>query len=154
MRTATRTEVAELRSGRHAGPGSGLHPVAEAADVGDTVTRHGEDLPALGRSACFTGGWRAGDVQPHQKRPGARGHLSDHGPYAGDSRAGPPGDDLGAVAAPGVAGILWRTPAGIVPEQIPDRVKITGIGAHGLLVKPRSPSAPTLTSHCGTRKSG
>jgi hypothetical protein len=53
----------------------------------------------LCRSACLTSGRRAGDVQPHQKRPGAGGHLGDDRSCTGGSRAGPPGGDLVAVAA-------------------------------------------------------
>jgi hypothetical protein len=57
----------------------------------------------------------------------AGGHLSDPRSCTGGSRAGPPGDDLVAVAAVGVAGTLWRTPAGTGAEQIPDRIKIAGL---------------------------
>lgn len=61
---------AGLRSGRHAGTGRSFGPVAEAADVGDAAAAHGEDLPAPGRPAFLASGRRAGDLQPHQKRPG------------------------------------------------------------------------------------
>ena len=99
---------AGLRSGRYAGTGRSFGPVAEAADVGDAAAAHGEDLPAPGRPAFLASGRCAGDLQPHQKRPGPGGHLRDHCPRADRSRAGPPGDDLIAVAAVGIAGTLRR----------------------------------------------
>ena len=116
-----------LRSGRHAGAGRGYRPVVEAADVGDAVAANGEDLPAPGRSARLAGSRRAGDVQPRQKCSGAGGHLSDHRPCTGGSGAGPPGDDLVAVGAVGVAGPLRRTLAGTGIEQIPDAIKVAGL---------------------------
>jgi hypothetical protein len=132
--------LAGLRSGRYSRPGRSLRPVAEAADVSDTVAFHGEDLPALGHPACLASVRRPGDVQPHQQCPGTGGHLSDNRSCTGTSRAGPPGDDLISVAAVGIAGTLWRTPARTVAEQIPDRIKITGLqggpdssGQHGWL---------------------
>jgi hypothetical protein len=92
---------------------------------------HGEDLPAPGRSRLPHERSQAAGVpetsSPRQKCPGAGGHLVDHRSCTGGSRAGLPGDDLVAVAAIGVAGTLWRTPAGIVVEQIPDRIKIAGL---------------------------
>ena len=127
---------AGLRSGRHAGTGRSFGPVAEAADVGDAAAAHGEDLPAPGRPAFLASGRRAGDLQPHQKRPGAGGHLRDHCPRADRSRAGPPGDDLIAVAAVGIAGTLRRAPAGTGIEQIPDGIKIAGLQAD--LTRPAS----------------
>jgi hypothetical protein len=69
----------------------------------------------------------AGDVQPHQKCPGAGGHLSDHRSCTGGSRAGPPGGDLVALAAVGVAGTPRRTPADAGVEQIPDGIKVAGL---------------------------
>jgi hypothetical protein len=96
------------RSGRHTGPGRSSLPVIEAADAGDPIAPHGQDLPALGRSARLASGRRAGDFQPHQECPGAGGHLRDHGSCTGGSRAGPPRDDRVAVAAVGVVGTLRR----------------------------------------------
>ncbi len=93
----------------------------------EAAAAHGEDLPAPGRPAFLASGRRAGDLQPHQKRPGAGGHLRDHCPRADRSRAGPPGDDLIAVAAVGIAGTLRRAPAGTGIEQIPDGIKIAGL---------------------------
>ena len=101
------------RSDRHTGPGRGCLPVVEAADVGDPIAPHGQDLRALGRSARLASGRRAGDFQPHQKCPGAGGHLRDHGSCTGGSRAGPPRDDLVAVrhsASLGPSGAPQRAP--------------------------------------------
>ena len=84
-----------LSSAGHAGAGRGCRPVVEAADVGDAIAPHGEDLPT---PACLASGRRAGDFKSDQKCPGAGGHLSDHRSRTGGSRPGPPHDDLVAVA--------------------------------------------------------
>ena len=90
----------------------GGRPVIEATDVSDPAAPQGQDLPALRRSACLASRRRASDLEPHEKRPGAGGHLRDHRTYAGGSRAGPPRDDLVAVLAVGVVGDPPARPSG------------------------------------------
>ncbi len=70
------------------------------------------------------------------------GTVSIEHTRAGGSRAGPPRNDLVAVAAIGVAGTLRRPPAGTRVEQIPDGIKIAGLqggpdppGEHGRLFR-------------------
>ena len=104
----------------------GCRPVRKATDVNDPAAPQSQDLPALLRSACLASRRRASDLEPHQKRPGAGGHLADHRTCAGGSRAGPPGDNLVPVLAVGGAGTFRRAPAGVRIEQIPDGVEIAG----------------------------
>ena len=69
-------------------------------------------------------------LQPSRNSNTARGNaVLDQAELMADWRLarGPPGDDLVTVAAAGVAGTLWRTPAGTGAEQTPDRIKIAGL---------------------------
>jgi hypothetical protein len=117
-------------------------PVLVAADVGNPVAVHSQDLPALPGSAFPTRHRRAGDVKPDKKSPRAGGQFSDERTGISGSRAAPPREELIAVAAIAVLWPLRRTSAGAGAEEIPE-----GIQGASLQGAPDLPGEPG--SRCG-----